>query len=150
MIFRIGVPANENQRPLFIPYWALTFDEFISVAFGELDDGSRAAVQEKVTELKQQSIAATPRAGVTADTLTVDTPIPFSIYELWFYFHRKMHATHTVAGGQSEQTEALLEHPPTRHPIQIGDALRVIPPRYKPQSQAANVAKIYLSQAGST
>ncbi len=148
MIFRIGVPANENQRPLFIPYWALTFDEFISVAFGELDDGSRAAVQEKVTELKQQSIAATPRAGVTADTLTVDTPIPFSIYELWFYFHRKMHATHTVAGGQSEQTEALLEDPATGQPIQRGDALRVIPPRYKPQSQAANVAKIYLSQAG--
>jgi len=147
LIFRIGAPNSGNQRPLFIPYWALTFDEFISVAFGTLDDASRAAVLDFITDLKQQSIAATPRTGVTADTLTVDTPIPFSIHQLWFHFYRKMHATHTVPGGQSEQTEALLEDA-NGQPVQRGDALRVIPPRYKPQSQAAGAPKIFLSQAG--
>jgi len=146
MIFRIGSRPEENQRPLFIPYWALTFDELIPVAFGALDDSSRAAVLELISELKQQSIAGVPRAGVTADTLTVDTPVPFSIHQLWFHFYRKMHATHTVAGGQSEQTEALLEDA-AGQPVQRGDAVRGIPPRYKPQSQAAGATKIFLSQA---
>jgi len=109
MIFRIGASATDNQRPLCIPYWALTFDELVSVAFGALDDASRAAVLEQITELKQDAIKAVPCAGVTEDTLTVDTPVPFSIHELWFHFYKKMHATHTVAGGQTEDTEALLE-----------------------------------------
>jgi hypothetical protein len=147
LLFRIGASAGQNLRPLFIPYWALTFDEFVSVAFGGLDDASRATVLDTVAELKQQSIAATPRAGVTADTLTVDTPIPFSIHQLWFHFHRKMYATHTVPGGQSEQTEALLEDP-NGQPIQKGDPLKVIPPKYKPHTQAAGAQKIFLSQAG--
>lgn len=146
MIFRIGAAESDNQQPLFVPYWALTFDELVSVTFGALDDASRAAVLEYITELKQQSILATPRAGVSADTLTVDTPVPFSIHALWFHFYRKMHGTHTVSDGQSEQTEALLEDN-NGQPVQRGDALRVIPPRYKPQTQAAGATKIFLSQA---
>jgi Helicase HerA, central domain len=146
MIFRIGVTNCEGQRPLFIPYWALTFDEFITVAFGNLDDGSRAAVLEEITELKQKSLLATPRDGITGDTLTVDSPVPFSVHQLWFHFHKAMHATHTVpSGGQTEQTEALLEDN-LGQPVQRGDAMRVIPPRYKPNTQAAGATKIYLSQ----
>jgi hypothetical protein len=147
MIFRIGSPKNENQRPLFIPYWALTFDEFITIAFGNLDDSSRAAVLEEISDLKQKSLSATPRTGITPDTLTIDSPVPFSIHQLWFRFHKAMHATHTVSGNQSEQTEALLEDPATGQPVQPGDALRVIPPKYKPQTQAAGATKIYPSQA---
>ncbi|HEY2913735.1 MAG TPA: ATP-binding protein [Candidatus Angelobacter sp.] len=146
MIFRIGAAEAGNQRSLFIPYWALTFDELISVAFGNLDDASRAAVLDEITELKQKSIAATPRKGLTVDTLTVDSPVPFSIHQLWFRFYKAMHATHIVSGGQSEQTEALLEDN-LGQPIQRGDAARVIPPRYKPNTQAAGVTKIYLSQS---
>lgn len=145
MIFRIGASTAEGQRALFIPYWALTFEEFITVAFGGLDDGSRAAVLEQVTVLKQKSLAATPRAGINADTLTVDSPVPFSIHQLWFHFHKAMYATHTVAGGQSEQTEALLEDN-AGQPVQRGDAMTVTPPRYKPQTQAAGATKIFLSQ----
>jgi len=146
MIFRIGASATDNQRPLCIPYWALTFDELVSVAFGALDDASRAAVLEQITELKQDAIKAVPCAGVTEDTLTVDTPVPFSIHELWFHFYKKMHATHTVAGGQTEDTEALLEDAGGQ-PVQRGDAMRAIPPRYKPHSQAAGAPKIFLSSA---
>lgn len=146
-IFRIGAPSSANQKPLFIPYWALSFDEFVNVAFGGLDDASRAAVLEQITDFKQKALAATPREGLNADTLTVDSPVPFSVHQLWFHFYKAMHATHTVPGGaQSDQTEALLEDN-AGQPVQRGDAMRVIPPKYKPQTQAAGAVKIYLSNA---
>jgi hypothetical protein len=143
-VFRINPDQRLNQKPLYVPYWAMSFDELVSVTLGPLDDISRGAVLEKISELKAQSLQRTPREGVTADNLTVDTPVPFSLNKLWFQFHRIMNATHTVAGGQSEQTEALLLDA-NNQPVQPGDAIRVIPPKYAPHSQAA--PRIYLSQS---
>lgn len=143
-VFRVNPNEQESQKRLLVPYWAMTFDELLGVSFGSIDDNSRSAVLEKVYDLKLRSITRTPRAGVTADTLTVDSPVPFSIHKLWFDFHRSMNATHTVAGGQSEATEALAVDQ-TGKPLQPGDAMRVIPPRYQPHTQAA--PRIYLSQS---
>jgi DNA helicase HerA-like ATPase len=144
VVFRVNANESQQQRPLFVPYWALTFDELLAVSFGTVDDASRGSILEKVFDLKLKAINNTPRRGVTSDTLTVDTPVPFSIHALWFDFHRAMHATHTVAGGQSEQTEALvLDQQGT--PVQIGDAIKVIPPKYMPHSQTA--PRVYLSQS---
>jgi hypothetical protein len=142
-VFRINPDLRLNQQPLYIPYWAMSFDELLSVTLGSLDDVSRGAVLEKVSELKAQSLQRTPRQGVTANNLTVDTPVPFSLNKLWFHFHRVMNATHSVAGGQSEQTEALLLDA-NNQIVQRGDAMSVIPPKYAPHSQVA--PRVYLSQ----
>ena len=143
-VYRINPDLNVGQRPLCIPYWAMSFDELLSVTLGSIDDNARGAVLEKITDLKSQSLQAAPREGVTTDNLTVDTPIPFSLNQLWFDFHRDMNATHKVAGGQSRQTETLLED---AHgiPVQLGDAMQVIPPKYAPHSQIA--PRVYLSQS---
>jgi len=126
-VFRVNPTTNQNELSLCIPYWAMTFDELLSVTFGSLDDTSRGAVLEKITGLKLSALATQPRAGVTENNLTVDTPAPFSIHKLWFDLYRLVNATHTVAGGQSEQTEApLLDE--NKAPVQCGDPLRVIPP----------------------
>ena len=143
-VFRISPDLQLNQKPLYVPYWAMSFDELLSVTLGPIDDVSRGAVLEKIFELKMQSVQRTPRQGVTADNLTVDTPVPFSLNSLWFHFHRTMNATHTVAGGQSQHTEALLLDA-NNLPVQPGDATRVIPPKYAPHSQAA--PRVYLSQS---
>ena len=111
---------------------------------GDGDDSSKAAVLQKVTDLKRDALRATPLAGMKEEDVTVDTPLPFSIHRLWFDLHRLVNATHTVSGGQSNATEAL-ETNPAGVPIQPGDALNVIPPRYMPQTQAAGATKIYLS-----
>ncbi len=145
-VFRVNPTTNQNELSLCIPYWAMTFDELLSVTFGSLDDTSRGAVLEKITALKLSALATQPRAGVTENNLTVDTPAPFSIHKLWFDLYRLVNATHTVAGGQSEQTEApLLDE--NKAPVQCGDPLRVIPPKYKPHTQAAGTEKIYLSSS---
>ena len=55
-----------------------------------------------------------------------------------------MNATHTVAGGQSEQTEALARDQ-SGEPVQPGDAMMVTPSQYMPHSQIA--PRIFLSQS---
>lgn len=143
-VFRINPNQEAGQRPLYIPYWAMSFDELMSVTLGPIDDVGRGAVLEKITDLKSNSLQLHPRAGVTDDNLTVDAPVPFSINQLWLDFHRDMNATHTVSGGQSLQTQAFLEDI-NGIPIEIGNALAVIPPKYKPQSQGN--PKVYLSHS---
>lgn len=146
--FRIG-PSAANEKLLRIPYWAMTFDELIQVMFGSLDDASRGAVLEKITSLKLDALKKQPRDGVTEHNLTVDTPVPFSIHKLWFDLHRLVNATHTAppGAGQSEATEALLTDNAGK-PVQKGDVMQVVAPKYKTQSQAVGVTKIFLS--GST
>lgn len=143
-VFRINADPRRDELPLYIPYWAMSFDELLPVTFGVLDDVSRAAVLEKVAAMKLSALQKKARAGVTENNLTVDTPVPFSLHRLWFDLYRLVNATHKVSGGQSEETEALAVGADGQ-PVQIGDPMRVIPPRYKPQTQAAGAEKIYLS-----
>ncbi len=145
-VFRVNANEQRGETQLYIPYWSMAFEELLAVTFGPLDDQSRAAVLEKVTSLKLKTLKARPRKGVTADNLTVDSPVPFSIHALWFEFHRLMNATHTQSGGQSETTEAFVRNQ-NGDVLQPGDAMKVIPPSYMPHTQAAGQAKIYLSQS---
>jgi hypothetical protein len=142
-VFRINPAADQGQENLFVPYWAMSFDELLSITLGTLDDASRGAVLEKIYLLKKEALNRTPREGVTAETLTVDTPVPFSIHRLWFEFHKAMYATHTAQqAAQSAATEALAVDA-NGQPIQAGDALKVIPPQYQPIAQG----RIFLSAA---
>ncbi len=143
-IFRVNADPERGELPLYIPYWAMNFDELLPVTFGVLEDVSRAAVLEKISTMKLSALEKKTRAGVTENNLTVDTPVPFSIHKLWFDLYRQVNATHTVAGGQSEETEALLVDAEDRV-VQPGDPITVIPPKYRPHTQAAGVQKIYLS-----
>ena len=130
-------PQRVDDEQLRVPFWAMTFDELVSISFGVIDDeASRAAVLEHVLRLKRASLAQQPRSGIDEQTLTVDAPVPFSIHQLWYDLHREVFATHTAqASGQSAETEAI---------IKDGDAERVLPPVYQPQNLGAGT-KIYLS-----
>ncbi|MFH0823345.1 MAG: DUF87 domain-containing protein, partial [Pseudomonadota bacterium] len=146
-VFRVNPNVKHEEKPLFIPYWAMTFDEMLAVTFGQIGDTERGAVMEKVTDLKLNALKQVSRNGVPEDNLTVDTPVPFSVHRLWFDLYRLVHATHRKAGGgQSEETEALLVDDKGQV-VQSGDILNVIPPRYKPQTQATGDEKIYLSSS---
>jgi len=143
-----SAPAPEDDvsaRPLFIPYWALTSDELLPITLGDLDDATRGSIIQEITELKSRTLASYPKQGVSSNTMTVDTPIPFSIHELWLSLYRLVHATHYQPGtGQSQATEAL-DTDSNGQPTQPGDALTVVAPKYRTQSQASGDKKIYLS-----
>lgn len=145
-IFRVNADETRGEHPLFIPYWALSLDELLRVTpFRGLNDADRAALVEKVKQLKLASLLAQTRDGVSADTMTVDTPIPFSIHRLWYELHRYVCSTHTAQGAnQSDATEAI-EQGPNGQPM-VGDIMGVTPPRYRPIT-SGGTNRVYLSGA---
>jgi uncharacterized protein len=144
-VFRVNADENKGEKRLYVPYWALSFDELLSITpFRDLKDADRAAIVEKVKQLKLASIQKHARDGVTADTVTVDTPIPFSIHRLWYELHRYVCSTHTAQGAnQSAATEAI--ELDAGQPI-LGDIMGVRPPKYRPITQGGP-DRVYLSGA---
>lgn len=144
-VFRLNPDTAKGERPLFVPFWAMTFDELLTVATGSLDDTGRGGVLEKITDQKLASLRLQARPGVSEDNLTVDTPVPFSLHRTWFDLHRLVNATHTAppGAGQSDETEALLEDE-QGNMVERGEPMRVIPPRYKSQT-SGGPDRVYLS-----
>jgi len=147
-IFRINPDKRRNEQPLYIPYWALTFDELLSVTFGEVpDDADRGGILEKITEKKLAALSKQPRNGVSESSLNVDTPVPFSIQQLWYELHLLLISTHLQTGNQSLDTVAF-ETDENGEIIDRGDAMSVEPPKCKPQNKSKEATpKVYLSQS---
>ena len=85
-IFKISAQAKNSERGkrLLIPFWALSFEELCNVAFGEFgNEKDKNIVMERVYKYKLASLFKHPRKGVSKDTLSVDSPVPFSLNELW-------------------------------------------------------------------
>ena len=143
-VFRVNPDTSQGEERLFVPYWALSFDELTRVTtFQKLGDPERAGLLEKVKELKLSSLDAQPRSGVAADTVTVDSPIPFSIHRLWYELYRLVCSTHTAqSANQSEDTEALEEDDSGKK--KLGDILKVVPPSYRPITRGGK-DRVYLS-----
>jgi DNA helicase HerA-like ATPase len=148
-VYRISGGDEAIDHPLEIPYWALNFEELLDLSFGKLPDAERGAVLEEITRLKREALVKYPKSGLSADSISVDSPIPFSIHQLWFGFHRLVNATHFVSGKDAQSSETIAyENNEAGEPIQRGNALQVIPPRCMNPTQAAGATKIYQSQAG--
>lgn len=149
-IFRVNPDRERNERPLYIPYWAMTFEELLPVTLGYIEGADRGAVIDKITDLKRSTLERWPRAGVSADSLTVDTPVPFSIHQLWFDLHCEMRATHFEQQGvpQSRETWAL-ELGNDGEPIEPGNVGQCISPRFRPiKDVKGDPEKIRWSQSG--
>lgn len=131
-VFRVSADEKKGEKQLFIPYWAMSFDELIRVTpFHDVEDVERAQLAERIKDLKLASFREHNRDGVRIDTLTVDTPIPFSIHRFWYGLYRTVFATHTEQQqAQSPETEAF-KTDCDGNEIR-GDIMGVIPPEYLP------------------
>lgn len=82
-VFRIKPDKSKGEMPLYVPFWALPFDELQAIALGQMQPGAETAVRDEVTAGKKAAIEyladKPPDAAITADS-----PIPFSLKKLWF------------------------------------------------------------------
>ncbi len=94
-IFRISSRAAQGKK-LVVPYWAMSFDEFVNFSFGDINDSDRAQIAEYVLRLKQLTIRenADKYMYLKEEQITADTPIPFSIKRLFLYLYRLVFSTH--------------------------------------------------------
>jgi DNA helicase HerA-like ATPase len=132
MVFRIAADARKGEKPLYIPFWALSFDELRKLAFGDLTDQALAAVADAIVALKRESLRKQARDGVTAGRVTVNSPVPFCIHKLWFDFHQREHRTVIPNPGvAADEVESAYVLGLDSKPAQLGDAMSVTPPQYR-------------------
>lgn len=131
-VFRVSADSTQGQHPLYVPFWALAFDELVPFAFGKLSDIQASAVAELVVQLKRDALSTYPRHGVDVDDVTADTPVPFCIHQLWFELHKREHHTLVPAPGGAVG-DLLPAYVVDTHgqPIDLGDAMAVRPPQYR-------------------
>lgn len=138
--------SGGRRESLYLPYWALPFEDFLELALGKVDENSATIIQSYVANAKRKYAIANPGLGIDANAVTADSPLPFSVRELWMTLHELHFATHTAsANAQSDATRAYMKDPAGAE--LRGDAENVIPPVYEPAT-TGGANRIYLS--GST
>ena len=96
-IFKIGANKSpkHKENELYIPFWALNFDELCEISFGEFnDEKDRNIVLERIHKSKEKSLSLYPRKGASIDGLSVDSPIPFNLHNLWYELYLERFATY--------------------------------------------------------
>lgn len=130
-VFRVGAEESKGERALLIPFWALSFEELITLAFGGLEGQKAGSIADFVMELKREALKY-PRDGVTQDNVTVDSPVPFCLHKMWLELYKREHLTIIPKpGGAPDEREPAYVLGPDNKPIQVGDAMSVTPPLYR-------------------
>ncbi|WP_029751818.1 MULTISPECIES: ATP-binding protein, partial [unclassified Pseudoalteromonas] len=131
-----------KEKKLYIPFWALNFDELCEISFGEFkDEKVKNVVMERVLKLKLDSLKLSPRKGASADTLSVDSPIPFSIHQLWYDLYVETFGTYYKVAGMQPIDNLAYEKDANGIDL-IGDASKGIAPVFKHVETGAGEAKI--------
>jgi hypothetical protein len=116
--FRIN--PREGERALFIPYWATDTAELIAFLMGKIEDKALASILDNVLVQKASIHAAREFSGVDENSLTYDSPLPFSLRALW---HELIDPEVKTWADQQRATPALEK---------AGDPEKLIAPKYKP------------------
>jgi hypothetical protein len=129
-VFRIRPNEAAGERALWVPFWALPFSELQQLTLGGLQPNHEASIRDEVLDMK---VAAAAHLAVPPppETLTADTPVPFSIKKLWYELDKFERMTFPVSAPQTDANA----HPPE----QVGDAMLLRSNRYpaaSPYNQA--------------
>lgn len=142
-VFRINSdPASLGEKSLNIPFWALNFDELCEICFGEFNnEKDRNIVLERVQKYKTDSLLKYPRLGASVDTLSVDSPIPFSLHDLWYELYTETFGTYYKDKGGNPLDNLAYETDSEGNPLK-GNAENGIAPIFKNVVNVANEVKI--------
>lgn len=119
-VFKLAAENKKGEHALAIPYWALEASSLLGFLFGSLTDAQSLAVLDKVLEYKTKSLASGAYQGLSEQSLTVDSPVPFSLKKLWYDLIEPEVRTYS----DTARTQPAL--------IERGDAETLTPPKYQP------------------
>lgn len=139
-IFKINADKDpkSQENELYIPYWALNFDELTQISFGEFgNEKDRSALIERVLAQKEKTLLKYSKKGVTKETLSVDSPIPFSLNQLWFDLWNETFFTYYSDSGKKPTKDNWAYEKDDKGNDLVGDADKAIPPRFKPVKNVA-------------
>lgn len=128
-VLSAGVEVPEEVASLRVPYWALPFEELISMAMGEMQPQTLQYIRDRVAQMKREA-AVHLTEPPPEQTITADSPLPFSIRQLWLELEREQRATYSDAHKQDDSTRLPAEDE--------GDAEQLRPPRFPPPTSYNN------------
>lgn len=120
-----SVDPRPGEQELLIPYWALNSTELLNFLTGGVEGTRETAFTDKIFDLKLKSHKKSHFPGVEESSITIDTPLPFSLKQLWYDltdFEIK-----TFEGQDRDQPAKQKD----------GDVDSLIPPEYKPHAMGA-------------
>ena len=129
--FRINPNEARGEEPLWIPFWALPFSELQQFILGSLQPNHEATIRDQVLDMKKEASKYLSNPP-PLETLTADSPIPFSIRRLWYELDRFERITFSKTGNQQTSEDAY-------QPQERGDSEQLKPDRYSvasPYNQA--------------
>ncbi len=134
--------SKSEEKGLYIPFWALNFDELCEISFGEFNnEKDKNIVMERVQRYKIESLKKFPREGASTDSLSVDSPIPFSIHHLWHDLFIETFGTYYKGRGGKPIDNLAYEKDTSGNDIK-GDPVNGIPPIFKNVVTDAKAEKI--------
>lgn len=80
-VFRVSPAADEE--PLLIPYWAIDTTELLSFLMGRIEDRAFTSITDRIVAAKLALATGGKYEGIDVNSLTPETPIPFSLKQLW-------------------------------------------------------------------
>ena len=135
-VFTVSPNASKGESELRIPFWGLNYEELVNIFLGKSGAGSGQYLKDEILTRKQVIQAGQFKEKIKSENVTVDSPIPFSIHQLWHDIYRRAYSVHGEKGtGQSWEdgnSTELFQIDENEQPI-IGDAFQVIPPKYEAQ-----------------
>lgn len=114
--FRVN--PTEGTHPLYVPYWAMEIGDLIHFLMGRLDEKALSPVLDKILAAKIAISEKTKYLGVDVNSLTADSPIPFSLKQFWF----ELIDPEIKTWADSARTKSAMEQP--------GDAATLKQPLY--------------------
>ena len=124
-VFRIRPDESAGERPLWVPFWALPFTELQHLTLGGLQPPTEATIRDQVLDMKAPA-AARLNVAPPPETLTADSPVPFSIKQLWYELDKFERMTFNTGGDQKKKD--------ANDPEVQGDPLQLKPDRYPPMN----------------
>ena len=131
-VFRITPEVGE--QPLYIPFWALEPSDLLNFLMGKLEDKPLTQILDRIFEYKTKRVENSTILGIDLSSMTIDSPVPFSLKKLWF----ELLEPEVKTWDDKERSVPAL--------IEAGDADTLKHPRYKLHS-TANTAP-YLNSVG--
>ncbi|MGA9111044.1 MAG: ATP-binding protein [Smithella sp.] len=120
---------NDSARPLYIPFWLMSFDELVFFLVGAVPKEDQRPeyrkLRELVVERKRANTGVLKSGVVDPDRVSADSPIPFNVRELWHHIYWWLNATfnETAAENQTKATACLESE---------GDYNQLEPPCFQP------------------
>ena len=132
-VFRI----NDASNPLYVPYWALSFDElmwFLVDRRTTSESMQDATIRDNIFEQKKSNCTTLQAGQINSDEITVDSPVPFDIKKLWYDLYVRENATLQEKGNwntlafRKDASETEIK----------GDKDTLTPPQFNPPGTSSN------------